>query len=89
MVNPKEPIHPKEPSTHSTDQSAKIPKHFESQYQKIVAKPMTFLGMHFNAKEAGQLWNAIIQQVNSQIQHEQKRALKAIRKLRKSEQGDD
>ncbi len=89
MVSPKEPIHPKAHTTQTTDQTVKLPKQFQSQYEKVIAKPMTFLGMHFNAKEAGQLWNSIIQQVNSQIQHEQKRALKAIRKLKKSEQSED
>ncbi len=84
MVQPKEPIHPKHPSTESTE--TKLPKKFQSAYEKVIAKPMTFLGMHFTAKEAGQLWNAIIQQINSSIQHEQKRAIKALRKIRKSEQ---
>ncbi len=51
------------------------------------AKPMTFLGMYFTADEAKKLWNAIIQQINTQIKHDQDQALKAIRKLKKSETG--
>lgn len=55
----------------------------------LFAKPMTFLGMYFTAPEAKKLWNVIIQQINAQIKKDQDRALKAIRKLRKSETGDD
>lgn len=60
------------------------PKTFSSAY----SKPMTFLGMHFTGPEAQKLWTAIFQQISHQIGQEQKRALKAIRKLRKSETGE-
>ena len=46
------------------------------------AKPMTFLGMHFNAKEATQLWQVIIQTLNREIEKDKEKALKALRKLR-------
>ena len=55
---------------------------------KIAAKEMTWLGMHFTAPEAEKLWTAIMQQINTQIKHDQEKALKAIRKLRKSETGE-
>ena len=57
-------------------------------YGEMTAKPLTFLGMHFTGPEAEKLWNTILQQVNSQIQHEQARALKAMRKLKKSSTGE-
>ncbi|HSX14254.1 MAG TPA: hypothetical protein VLE96_07555 [Chlamydiales bacterium] len=57
-------------------------------YGEMTAKPLTFLGMKFTGPEAEKLWNTILQQVNSQIQHEQARALKAMRKLRKSSTGE-
>ena len=70
------------PSQNPTPASSKAPS---SVYGAGTAKPMTFLGMHFTAEESKKLWYAIMQQVSATIQREQKRALKAIRKLRKSE----
>ena len=50
---------------------------------------MTFLGMYFDADQAKKLWNVIIQSINNQIQKDNDRALKAIKKLKKTEQGED
>lgn len=69
-------------SQNLTPASSKAPS---SVYGSGTAQPMTFLGMHFTAEESKKLWYAIMQQVSATIQQEQKRALKAIRKLRKSE----
>ena len=63
------------------------PKGPPPQYGNVSAKPMTFLGMHFTGPEAEKLWNIMIRQIGAQIQHEQARALKALRKLRKSSTG--
>lgn len=57
-------------------------------YGKATAQPMTWLGMHFTGPEAEKLWYSIMQQINTQIQHEQARSLKALRKLRKSSTGE-
>lgn len=51
----------------------------------FIAKPMTFLGMHFTADEAKVLWNSIIHMVSMDIQRENKRAVAAIRKWREGE----
>ena len=56
---------------------------------EVDAKPMTFLGMHFNSDEAKQLWNILIQSLNSQISKEKDKALAALKKLKKSETGQD
>ncbi len=88
MVEPTDPTKPPHlppSSAEPTGHKAKAPP---PQYGKMTAKPLTFLGMHFTGPEAEKLWDAIIQQINSQIQHEQARALKAIRKLRKSSTGE-
>jgi len=50
---------------------------------------MTFLGMDFTAEESKQLWNVLIQNINSQIAKQKDRALAALKKLKKSETGDD
>jgi hypothetical protein len=54
-------------------------------------KPMTFLGMHFNSDQATKLWQAVIQMLNSAIQKDKERAVKALRKLRgdAADQQDD
>ena len=59
------------------------------QYGSITAKPMTFLGMHFTGPEAEKLWSVMMRQLSAQIQKEQARTLKALRKLRKSSTGQD
>lgn len=86
MTEPKDPISHK-PPIHTPASQPGLPKDMPK-YEKMYAKPMTFLGMHFNAKEAAQLWNVIIQQVSSQIRKEQAKALKALRKLKKSSTGE-
>ena len=56
------------------------------------AKPLDWLGMHFTGPEAGKLWEAIMQQLNTEIKKDQEKALKALKKLRKSpddDSGDD
>lgn len=56
---------------------------------QIEAKPMTFLGMYFDADQAKKLWNTIIQAINNQIQKDNDKALKALKRLKKTEQGED
>lgn len=89
MVEPADPAKP--PASHqkinAPETTPKEHKGPPPAYGKMTAKPMTFLGMHFTGPEAEKLWDAIIQQINASIQHEQARALKALRKLRKSSTG--
>lgn len=80
----KNPVH-KPPNLAGETHSPKSPP---PAYGKITAKPMTFLGMHFTGPEAEKLWNVITKQVCSAIQKQQARALKALRKLRKSDSSD-
>lgn len=82
-----DPVDPNKPPTPASD----APAHKKGpppMYGKDSAKPMTFLGMHFTGPEAEKLWGAIMQQINSSIQHEQARAMKALRKLKKSSTGE-
>jgi len=58
-----------------------------TEFGKTTGKPMNYLGMHFTGPEAAKLWDIIMQQLNTQVRHEQERMLKALRKLRKSEIG--
>lgn len=44
-------------------------------------KPLTWLGMSFDSAETKKLWQIISQNVNQQIQHEQAKAIEALRKL--------
>ena len=84
-----DPVKPSDDSDLHASGGASAHKHKTPsiEYEKISAKPMTFLGMHFTGPEAEKLWDVLIQQINSQIQHEQARALKALRKLRKDSGG--
>lgn len=84
-TDPTKPPHIPHERAGPTDHKSKSPP---PEYGKITAKPLNFLGMHFTGPEAEKLWDAIIQQINTQIQHEQARALKALRKLRKSSSGE-
>ena len=88
MVDPIKPP-PSDGSPESHDATAHKKKGPPPQYGEATAKPLTFLGMHFTGPEAEKLWDSILQQVNSQIQREQARALKALKKLKKSTSGDD
>lgn len=90
MVDSSDPVKPPHtpPQGPKPEHAHKEQKGPPPQYGAISAKPMTFLGMHFTGPEAEKLWNAIIQQINSQIQREQARALKALRKLKKSSTGE-
>ena len=45
----------------------------------------TFLGMHFTASEAKQLWQAVVSMISQQIQHENDKAVEALRKMRSGE----
>jgi hypothetical protein len=80
------------PPDQPTPQPPVDPTHQEKgpppQY-KGTDKPITWLHMHFTGPEAEKLWNSIIQQVNTSIQKDQARALKALRKLRKNETSSD
>lgn len=85
MVEPTDPTKP--PNVPQAASATPHKKGPPPQYGKMTAKPMTFLGMHFTGPEAEKLWNVMIQQINNQLQHEQARALKALRKLKKSSTG--
>lgn len=91
MADPTDPIKSSQPpqKPEGAEPSDKQHKGPPPQFGKVTANPMTFLGMHFTGPEAEKLWNTIIQQINTSIQHEQARALKALRKLRKSSSGED
>lgn len=82
-----DPVDPKVPGTPPPADVTAHKKGPPPQYGKDTAKPMTFLGMHFTGPEAEKLWNTICQQINNQLQHEQARAMKALRKLKKSSTG--
>ncbi len=90
MVDPVDPSKtpPTPPQNPDATHSHAKKKEPPPQYGKITEKPMTFLGMHFTGPEAEKFWDALVQQINSQIQREQARALKALRKLRKSSTGE-
>lgn len=91
MTDPIDP--PKNPHTHGhppvDPTGAHKAKGPPPQYGKATAKPMTFLGMHFTGPEAEKLWDVMIRQIGAQIQKEQARALKALRKLRKDSGADN
>lgn len=53
------------------------------------AKPMTWMGMHFDSEQATKLWQVIIQSVNREISQMKEKSIKALKKLRKSAEGDD
>ena len=55
----------------------------------FTAQPMTFLGMYFNSKEATQLWQTVIQTINSEIDKDKAKAIKAIRKMREDQQDQE
>ena len=46
---------------------------------------MTFLGMSFTADEAKKLWQSIMAMISHQIQHDNERAIAALRKLREDQ----
>lgn len=46
-------------------------------------KPMRWLGMNFTAEQSAQLWQAIMQSVNSEIQKDKEKSIKAIRNIGK------
>ncbi|OGN64338.1 MAG: hypothetical protein A3E80_01605 [Chlamydiae bacterium RIFCSPHIGHO2_12_FULL_49_9] len=69
------------------EEKAKGPRY--GQGGQVKGEPMTFLGMDFTAEESKQLWNVLIQNINSQIAKQKDRALAALKKLKKSETGDD
>lgn len=89
MADPVDPLKSSQPPQKPTGAEPTHKEHKGSppQFGKVTGKPMTFLGMHFTGPEAEKLWDAIIQQINTSIQHEQARALKALKKLRKSSSG--
>lgn len=72
------PINPNAPqgSSQVSDDSKVPPAGFKT-------KPMQWLGMHFDSEQAAKLWQAIIQSVNSEIQRDKERSIKAIRNIGK------
>ncbi len=90
VVDPVDPS--KNPETHGNKPADPAASHKAKgpppQYGKVSAKPMEFLGMHFTGPEAEKLWNIMLRQIGAQIQKEQAKALKALRKLRKSSTGE-
>jgi hypothetical protein len=72
------PINPNAPqgSPKVGDESQVPPAGFKT-------KPMHWLGMDFTAEQSAQLWQAITQSVNSEIQRDKEKSIKAIRDLGK------
>lgn len=89
MVDSAKPPHPVSGPSNPEGPSHIKPKGPPPAYGEVTAQPMTLLGMKFTGPEAEKFWEALMQQINSQIQHEQARALKALRKLRKSTSNED
>ncbi|HSX25944.1 MAG TPA: hypothetical protein VLE89_02940 [Chlamydiales bacterium] len=88
MPNPTGPTPSKDPSqTTPPPPDTKGEPHYKS--GKIEGKPMTFLGMYFDADDAKKLWNVIIQAINNQISKDQARAVAAIKKWGKAQAGED
>ncbi len=67
----------KPPVTGNTPAGQTPPKKFHS----WEAKPMRWLGMQFTADQAKQLWNIMEQNIGREIQKQQDRAVKAIKKM--------
>lgn len=65
---------------HPEDKSLTSAKGFE-------AKPMTFLGMYFDSKEATKLWQGIIKTIGDEIERDKQKAIKAIKEFGK--EGED
>ena len=75
MPNPVNPSGPHEPQGPTKPET---PHHSAGGFK---VKPMTFLGMHFDADQSKKFWGIIIQSVNGQIQKDKDKALKALKKL--------
>lgn len=85
MVDKPSSPHPSTPSqgpTQGPEEAKKKTKPFTYHGGQIVAKPMTFLGMHFDKEQAQKLWNILTQNICNAINKDKDRAIKAIRKLR-------
>jgi hypothetical protein len=52
-------------------------------------KPLTWLGMSFDAQQTKQLWSTISQSIGQAIQKDKERAVEAIKKLGKSTDPDN
>lgn len=79
-MNPNDPIHgpkPPQPSEPASPTKAWNPK------------PLHWMGMTFDAEQTKQLWNTISQSIGQAIERDKKRALEALKKLRKSTDLDD
>lgn len=79
-VNPN--AQPPKPGMESSKTQPKTAFNASQKKHEGWAKPMHWLGMDFTAEQAKQLWTIISQSISTQIQKEQQRAIKALRKLR-------
>ncbi|MEN9655045.1 MAG: hypothetical protein RL235_1157 [Chlamydiota bacterium] len=86
-TNPIDPNTPQSPIA-KPSASGKEPKAFTYHGGQVAAKSMTFLGMHFDSKEAQKLWNVLIQNLNREIQKDQAKSVKALKKMRPGHEQD-
>lgn len=56
---------------------------------QVQGKPMTFLGMTFDAKQAQQLNNIMIQNIGNEIQKYNDKGVQAIKNYQKVSEGED
>jgi hypothetical protein len=89
MTTPTGPTDPSQVSNQADQAQGAHHKKAPAEFGSVTGKPMDYLGMHFTGPEAAKLWDIIMQQLNTQVRHEQERMLKALRKLRKSETGQE
>ena len=70
------PINPNAPQgSPQTGDDSKVPA------AGFKTKPMHWLGMDFTAEQSAKLWQSIIQSVNSEIQKDKDKSIKAMKKI--------
>lgn len=65
-------------STQSAVESAALAN---PSFQEYTAKPMTFLGMYFDADEAKEFWDITIKALGRQIDKDNKKLIEEIKKF--------
>jgi hypothetical protein len=53
------------------------------------AKPLTFLGMHFDSQESKKLWTILEQSIARQIQKDKDKAIQALKEDGRRSRGED
>lgn len=85
MVEKSNSVGPPSPQGSSRNESQGNSEH----RSRIKAKPMTFLGMKFNAEQSEKLWQVIIQNIGNEINKLKEKSLKALRRMRPDASPDD